>query len=304
MVRRTTTTPPPQAPAKLVIPTAEAREKLLARRDAGEQLSGASTRIASEAQLEIERAAFRKWSDYNFELLRRMFDTEEYAKGYQNAGTSGFVAISMYPQPFHETVSEHYERVHAKVIYLDNLAERIDLISVSPSAPLPSPSLPQNERVTREPSNSKVFIVHGQDNETKAVVARFIEQLGLDAIVLHEQTDQGRTIIEKFEAHSDVGYAVVLLTPDDVGGLAPGDGSDAALRPRARQNVILELGYFVGRLGRTRVCALRKGDTEMPSDFAGVVYTPYDGADEGWKLKLARELKTAGLHVDLNKALG
>jgi len=104
------------------------------------------------------------------------------------------------------------------------------------------------------------------------------------------------TVIEKIEKYSDVDFAVVLLTPDDIGGKK----GDADLQPRARQNVILELGYFISKLSRANVCALKKGDVETPSDFAGVVYTPMDEAG-GWKLTLARELKAAGISIDYAK---
>ena len=104
-------------------------------------------------------------------------------------------------------------------------------------------------------------------------------------------------MIEKIEANADVGFAVVLLTPDDKGAAKDVD----ELEPRARQNVLLELGYFLARLGRPNVCALRKGDVSIPSDFAGVVWEPMD-TGHGWKLALARELRAAGFEVDLNKA--
>ena len=146
-----------------------------------------------------------------------------------------------------------------------------------------------------ESSTQKVFVVHGHDDAVKEAVARFLEHIGLDAIILHEQASQGMTIIEKIEANGDVGYAVVLLTPDDIGGK---EGDE--LQHRARQNVILELGYFIGRLGRERVIAFCRGDVEVPSDFKGVVYKPYDD-NEGWKQALAKELKAAGFGIDLNK---
>jgi predicted nucleotide-binding protein len=142
-----------------------------------------------------------------------------------------------------------------------------------------------------------VFLVHGHDDAVTTTVARFLEKLDLHVIILHEQPNMGRTVIEKFEAHADVGFAVVLLTPDDVGGLA----STGQLNPRARQNVILELGYFIGRLGRSRVCALYIEGVEIPSDIHGVLYVPYDTAN-GWRVKLANEIKAAGITVDLNRA--
>ena len=145
----------------------------------------------------------------------------------------------------------------------------------------------------------RIFLVHGHDEALLHETARFLERLGLDSIVLREQPNQGRTIIEKFEDYADVGFAVVLLTPDDHG--APAQQVDN-LQPRARQNVILELGYFLGRLGRSRVCVVYQAGVEIPSDYTGVLYVK---VDEGgaWKLELAKELKAAGFPVDMNSAL-
>lgn len=155
-----------------------------------------------------------------------------------------------------------------------------------------------NTELSLKPSFSrKVFIVHGHDDGAREMVARFLERIGLEAIILHEQANQGRTIIEKVVAHSDVGFAVVLLTPDDEGCAKGG-----VPEPRARQNVLLELGYFIGRLGRDKVCALKRGTLEIPSDFAGVVWEPIDSGG-GWKHVLARELEAAGHTVDWNKVM-
>jgi predicted nucleotide-binding protein len=144
------------------------------------------------------------------------------------------------------------------------------------------------------PAPRKVFIVHGHDEGARETVARFLERIGFEAIILHEQANQGRTVIEKVVAHGNVGFAVVLLTPDDE-GCKKGE----AVKPRARQNVVLELGYFVGRLGRDRVCALKRGDVELPSDFGGVVYEPFDEGG-GWRQALGRELQAAGFAIDWN----
>ncbi|VVN43175.1 TIR domain-containing protein [Pseudomonas fluorescens] len=142
----------------------------------------------------------------------------------------------------------------------------------------------------------KVFIVHGHDEGAREMVARFLERLGFQSIILHEQANQGRTVMEKVEAHGDVGFAVVLLTPDD-----EGCANGGTLEPRARQNVLLELGYFLGRLGRDKVCALKRGTVEIPSDFAGVVWEPMEGND--WKQALGRELEAAGHDIDWNKVM-
>lgn len=145
--------------------------------------------------------------------------------------------------------------------------------------------------------SSKVFIVHGHDEAARETVARFIERIGLEAIILHEQANQGLTIIEKVVAHSDVGFAVVLLTPDDEGSKVGGKPE-----PRARQNVLLELGFFIGHLGRDKVCALKRGEVEIPSDFAGVLWHAMDSSG-GWKQALARELTAAGHSIDWNRVM-
>ena len=124
--------------------------------------------------------------------------------------------------------------------------------------------------------------------------------MGLEPVILNEQPDKGRTLIEKFEGHSDVSCAIILFAPDDV-GYSIKEGSDSA-KPRARQNVILELGFFVGRLGRERVIALGKDamKLEIPTDYVGVLLKEYDSAG-AWKMKLVNELKEIGYDIDANK---
>ena len=160
----------------------------------------------------------------------------------------------------------------------------------------PNSSIPQLAADT-----NRVFIVHGHDNEAKESTARFLERLELAPIILHEQPSGGRTIIEKFEKFSGTAaFAVILLTPDDVGATA---ATSANLLPRARQNVVLELGYFMGRLGRDRVCPLHKGGVELPSDYQGVVYIEIDSSG-AWKAKLAQELVQAKMPINLAGLLG
>ena len=153
---------------------------------------------------------------------------------------------------------------------------------------------PSPEKISR-PDTNKIFVIHGRDTGTRDMVARFLEQLKLKPVILSEQSNKGLTIIEKFEKHSEVGFAVALLTPDDTGSL-----ESEKKKPRARQNVIFELGFFIGRIGRERVCALTKGEVEIPSDYSGVVYIVLDDSD-GWKFQLRKELKDAGYDVDANR---
>lgn len=147
-------------------------------------------------------------------------------------------------------------------------------------------------------TTNDVFVVHGHDVEMKQAVARILAKIGLNPIILHEQPNKGKTLIEKFEKNADVQFAVVLLSPDDMAYEITTTSTDS--KPRPRQNVILELGYFIGRLSRERVFALkREGELELPTDITGVIYTPYDNAGH-WHLKLVRELKALGYDVDAN----
>ena len=147
-------------------------------------------------------------------------------------------------------------------------------------------------------NKSKVFIVHGHDNAAREAAARFVENLGFKAIILHEQASSGQTIIEKIEANSNVGFGIVLYTPCDVGALQGQEKDD--LKPRARQNVVFEHGYLIGKIGRENVCALVKGNIETPNDISGVVYIKMEGEKE-WKYKVADEMKESGYNVDLTK---
>lgn len=157
---------------------------------------------------------------------------------------------------------------------------------------------PKRERT--ESSSTKVFVVHGHDEALTQAVCRMISSLGAEPVVLREVTSRGMTIIEKLETHGDVKYAVVLLTPDDKLVLLTSDGERCLTR--ARQNVVLELGYFMGRLGRGRVAALRVREPtfDVPSDYDGVAWIEADAAG-AWRYNLGKELRDAGYPVDLNR---
>lgn len=153
----------------------------------------------------------------------------------------------------------------------------------------------KKQSVSKNFQYDKVFIVHGHDGELKQSVARVVEKQNIEAIILSEKGNKGRTIIEKFEDYSDVSGAICLFTADDLGKTK----NDTIESARARQNVVLETGYFMGRLGRDRVVILADKGIEMPSDLSGVVYTN----TESWEFELLKELKVIGYKVDLNKLL-
>lgn len=146
---------------------------------------------------------------------------------------------------------------------------------------------------------NRVFIVHGHDESAQNKAARFVEKLGFEAIILHEKASSGRTIIEKIEHYSDVGFAIVLYTPDDVGNVK---SEPENLNVRARQNVVFEHGFLIGKLGRENVSALVDGKLELPNDISGVVYISLDEAS-AWQLQLAKEMKQSGYNIDMNKLI-
>lgn len=204
------------------------------------------------------------------------------------------VVSSNYPQHSHyvdgarKNIEKAVALLEAAVAVLqEDLADALENETVAP-AEAPSPAA----------FSEDIFVVHGHDEGAREAVARFLDTVGLNPIILHEQANQGRTVIEKIVAHGHVGFAVVLLTPDDMGCVKGGQPV-----PRVRQNVLLELGYFIGKLGRDKVCALKRGEVDIPSDFAGVIWESMD-ASGGWKLALGRELQAAGFAIDWNKVLG
>lgn len=154
--------------------------------------------------------------------------------------------------------------------------------------------------ISKSINKNDVFIVHGHDDSMKLEVARFIEQLDLKPIILHEQVNEGLTIIEKLEKHTEIGFGIILYSPDDIGS-ENNQNDNKKFKLRARQNVIFEHGYLIAKIGRHNVCALVKDDIEKPSDITGIIYIKF--SDNAWKIELSKELKNAGYKFDLNKIL-
>ena len=285
MPRRTSEPKEELPPPNLLENREVACRKIQSQIEKGQQCRDRS--INSEKDLEEARAERLKWSNYNLELLGRIFDNSARASEYKKYDRGE--SISLINPSLQEEIEPFRRRVTDNITCLESIRDRLELIPELPSAPPPAGAN------LATPSRD-VFVVHGHDEGAKQAVARLVENLGLKAVILHEQSNAGRTIIEKFEDCSDVGFAVVLLTPDDVG--APHD-KETKTTPRARQNVIFELGYFMGKIGRKRVLALYKEGVELPSDMHGVLYVPMDDGGT-WHFRLAKEMKAAGLPIDMN----
>ena len=188
----------------------------------------------------------------------------------------------------------------------------------------PQEAVDNKNKQPLEASSKNVFIVHGRDHEPMKELKTMLYEFGLDPIVLHEQASGGLTLAEKLERYAGkVGFTFVILTPDDVGGqkedirkklgadlpflqrpvvlLGPSvvDNILKNFEPRARQNVIFEMGYFWGMLERKRVCCLLKGNVEKPSDIEGIVYIPFKESVEEIRFKVMKELKEAGYEIKI-----
>ena len=230
------------------------------------------TKVAITNTFGNESDHIKEFNKINYSLT--VFSPEISESAFQNAYVRGLQSAASVLESMIEEIKEYWEDKNG--------------------TPIPSET-----HDTEQINTNEVFIIHGRDDGAKQTVARFLETLDLKPLILHEQANRGRTIIEKFEQHAEVGFVVALLTPDDVGA---GKGEESTLNPRARQNVIFEFGYFIGKLSRKRVCALVKGNVEKPSDYDGVLYISLDDSG-GWKMKLIKELRSAGFDIDANKAV-
>jgi predicted nucleotide-binding protein len=273
---------------RLTQPKDEVRLKLRQRIEKGHEL----LRVPSDAAPDVEllRENRSKWVDFTYGILLRCFDDPAIATEFRNTQQKN----TPEEKPYRDEVAILYQQIANSITSLESLFDQLDLFEQN-NKPKASP-IPQADE---SPETGKVFIVHGHNEAILAQAARFIQQLGLTAIILHEQANRGKTIIEKIEEYSTVNFCIILLTGDDI-GYKKSDPSNFAAR--ARQNVILELGYFIGKIGRSKVCALYESGVELPSDMLGVVYVEINSFGS-WKTEVAREMKAAGLNVDFNLIL-
>lgn len=290
--------------ASLQIPQMDAENRITQQIQLGKELLQPS--MTNEEALENREAAYRQWTNDNIALLNDIIDTNDFVQTYVDSSEQDVHEIAFEHRqhvPFDARVDKLCLSIDDQVIRLEAILARLDLYPESPSLPHSNGRDFDAYSHQHHAAAERIFIAHGHDDDAKQAVARYIEKLGFEPIILEEQPNQGRTIIEKFEESANVTYVIVLLTPDDLGSVKPTDvGQMAApnLAQRARQNVIFELGYFFGKLGRNRVCALVKSEMEFPSDISGVLWVRMD-VENNWKFKLAQEMRAAGLAVDLNR---
>ncbi|MGQ6008337.1 TIR domain-containing protein [Serratia sp. TSA_105.2] len=263
-----------------------------------EQLKKFRSRLADDVTFAYDQRG-REFGNQRFEAFKRSFISFINKEiPFEAANCNRAFTMHAYSYNRYQTVGQNFwknggDRVAS---YIESLVIDIenDEIQLRDS---------QVETITGNVSDSprgkvfnKVFIVHGHDNEIKTRTARFIEKLGFEVVILHEQASRGKTIIEKIEHYTDVDFAIVLYTPDDFGNTAE-QAKAGELNPRARQNVIFEHGYLMAKIGRENVVALVSDSLELPNDISGVVYV----SDTNWEMDIAKEMKLTGYDVDFNK---
>ena len=236
-------------------------------------------RPIDEEGYELFHTAYGKWNGFNVELIKRAFtnDGGEYLESYKTAGDALLYSNKN------------------RVDFLKSLIKKeIDeLLTIEEQLPLiPVADYVKEEQAEETMKNMRqVFVVYGHDKLMKLEVEEYLKEiLKLDVIALDEKPNRNRTIIEKFEHYSkDAGFAVILMSPDDTMEV------DGQIYKQARQNVVLELGYFMAKLGRSNVCVLVKGDVEKPSDISGILHLPFEG---NWKSDLRMEMDAAGVEIN------
>jgi predicted nucleotide-binding protein len=283
--------------ATLLVPRDQVRAVLAERIDAGEDLlqKSAIAETTNDGHRDWNYL-FARWRDHTLAELEAVYDDADVPSEFDVATRT---AERSSPRL---TFPDAKESLELGIWKLRHFVERLEL-AVEPEALQPRPGMIDKAAPERDSvGGPNVFIIHGlAAGGFRDSVARFIEQLGLVPVILAEQANEGRTIIEKFEAHAiDVGYAIALVTPEDWGH---GPDEDPPPGPnRARQNVILELGYFMASLGRKNVVALLQEGVEVPTDILGILYIPLDDGG-AWKTLLARELQAANYDIDLKMLL-
>lgn len=227
----------------------------------------------TDDELELP-SEFEKAKSYAYDIYKRV----------AKKGSEGYDIVWRFFPERHASIDSRISDFNDQV--LPYFIEAIkDIVNANPEF--------ESDEIQKVHGNT-VFIIHGHDHYLKTEVQLLLERVGVLNVVLHEKADGGRNIIDKLiEESNSANYAIALISPDDT----LNDGSK-----RARQNVILEIGYFLGKLGKSRVRLIKKGESEMPSDLNGILYENYDKSGS-WKLKLCKELLYAGIALDLKAVI-
>ncbi|WP_206682126.1 nucleotide-binding protein [Dietzia sp. CQ4] len=277
---------------ELTRPAKEMRASISQARLAGEEILRSAP--SNENQVSEFRDRYLSWEGRTAAILENGFRVSGFLTTSPKDEFTG-TAVSLLDLKIASTtipwtrLPEVIADISEKLRVLSAVEDRLDVYALGSSNPTPEDL----------PVDAPIFLVHGHDIQRRETVRRFLDTVtDRDIVVLADQANRGQDILGKLLSHAQRAvFAVVLLTPDDE-GRNHGSGTTS---PRARQNVVFELGLFIGLLGRDKVAALNEPSIELPTDFSGVAYIKVDG--ESWQFELARELKAAGINVSLDNAL-
>lgn len=268
----------------LRIPRAEAEIQLDEQIAAGQELISSSPQWPTQQEVDTLERRARQWTESNLSWLGKTLGSETAAE-YSSAHTHHH-GWNTSRDPVRKLISLR-NTIESEISKLRSIRDRLDMW-------VAEPGIVPSSHAGHLPLDAPIFIVHGRDTLRAESVAHIVSTAtGRRTIILRDEPNMGRTLMEKFEQHAvDVSYAIIVLTADDKGGLA----DEIETRPRGRQNVIFEMGYFYGLIGRARVSVLLQSGIEKPSDMDGIIYITYD--DNGaWKTELFRELRSAGIDI-------
>ena len=259
----------------LHIPPEKADELIEEKISNGENLL--KHKITDIQQWKIEEKKFKVWNSENFELLKSIFKNNRVAKDYSSSGWS-IERILISDLKLSEKTAKLNLDIQNKLDKLYSIKLSLGIFKI-------------HDDTGRRDNSKKLFFIHGTNSSTKTMIIEFIEELGLEPIILQEFIAGGNTLIDEILTRSEVKFAIGLLTPDNIGGTQPDK-----LSFRADQNVILELGIFVGLLGRNNVCGLYSGNLQLPEDYHGFEYVKIDRSGN-WRNQTIKELKNAGFDI-------
>ena len=269
--------------------------------NAGRQVLQTATDVSDRPAFDNWRRDQKRWLDITQDALRHIYGGDSEAQGFEEAATHrSYIGGGEWPdwlEDYSNDVRNGISKLEALKSALRFAAEPPSFIERFSGAVSVQPDTAAQPPATRETERRVIFLVHGRDVAVRETVARFLENAGMEKVViLHEQANRGQTLIEKFEKHAATAkYAVVLLTGDDEGG-AKGEPR----QPRARQNVVFELGFFFGKLGRDHVAVLYEPTVERPSDVDGLAYI---SLATNWQQELVRDLRDAGLDFSMDRVV-
>ncbi|MFP5260975.1 MAG: TIR domain-containing protein [Blastocatellia bacterium] len=277
MARGRSSQPPTRSFPKLTVLRKEAQSRIETQIERGNEIK--SLRISKEEELKNARNEYYKWDNFNTDLLRRLFDSEEISANY----SAWYGIIAGGRQPLHEEIKDHLGDIDDKIHKLESIKERLPLYDEPVQAAHQQP-MTMTVREIKRPR--RIFISHGRSTDWQSVQAYIEKDLGIATLELAQEANRGRTVLQKlWDESSKCSFAVVVMTGDDDIGTG---------QPRARENVLHEIGFFQGKFGLENVCLLYEEETSIPSNIHGLVYISFPkGIIKASFGELQRELRAA-----------